>query len=262
MTRLKSIPSTLTIAGSDSGGGAGVQADLKTFAALGVHGLSAITCVTAQNPAAVLGVQAVTATTLRLQLRAISDGFEPGAMKTGMLYSRTLIKVAAEFAASHRQIPLVVDPVMIATSGAQLLNRSAMSALTEVLLPLAMVITPNVPEAEALTGSRIANLEDQRRAARELVERFGCAVVVKGGHVRGAEAADIFFDGAEELLLTAPYLHGIKTHGTGCTFSAAIAAHLAQGRKLSAAVVSAKQFITQAIAGSKQAGRYTVLWPG
>jgi hydroxymethylpyrimidine kinase/phosphomethylpyrimidine kinase len=261
MPRLKRIPSGLTIGGSDSGGGAGVQADLKTFAAIGVHGLSALTCVTAQNPEAVLGVEAMTTAMLRLQLEAIGDGFKPGAIKTGMLYSRALIEVTAEFVATQRKTPLVVDPVMIATSGARLLNPSALAALTRVLLPLATILTPNVPEAEALTGHPITTIEDQRRAARELVEQYNCAVVVKGGHVKGAEAADIFFDGVNELLLSAPFLRGIKTHGTGCTFSAAIAAHLARGRTLATAVVSAKKFITRAIAGSRAAGRYTVLWP-
>ncbi len=259
MPTLPSVPSALTIAGSDSGGGAGVQADLKTFTALGIHGLSAITCLTAQNPRAVLGVQATKPAMLRLQLEAISQGFAFGAIKTGMLYSRALINEVVIFVTAKHRIPLVIDPVMIATSGARLLNRSAMSALTDRLLPLATLITPNLPEAGALLGTRLRDIEDQRRAARELCHRFGCAVIVKGGHLKGAEAADIYFDGLDELLLTAPFLHGIKTHGTGCTFSAAVTACLARGLALSAAVSEAKQFVTDAIAGSRRAGSHSVL---
>jgi len=263
MTKLPSIPSALTIAGSDSGGGAGVQADLKTFTALGVHGLSAIACLTAQNPHAVLGVQVTKPAMLRLQLEAISQGFGVRAIKTGMLYSRALIEEVVAFVDANRRIPLVVDPVMIATSGAQLLNRSALSALTDRLLPRATLITPNLPEAGALLGTSLRNIEDQRRAARDLCHRFGCAVIVKGGHLKGAEAADIFFDGRDELLLTAPFLHGIKTHGTGCTYSAAVTARLARGLALSAAVSESKQFVTDAIAGSRRAGTHPVLgvWP-
>lgn len=262
MSKHTSIPCALTIAGSDSGGGAGIQADLKTFNALGVHGLSAITCLTAQNPDAVLGVQPTRPALLQQQLAAITAGFKPAAIKTGMLYSRALIEVTARFAADHRKLPLVVDPVMIATSGARLLNRSALTALTTSLLPLATIITPNVPEAEALSGRKIETIEDQRQAARRLAEQFGCAVVVKGGHLQGAEAADIFFDGHEEWLLTAPFLRGVKSHGTGCTFSAALAAQLATGSDLPAAVAAAKDFVTGAIAGSRRVGRHTVLWPG
>ncbi len=259
MPKLPSIPCALTIAGSDSGGGAGLQADLKTFHALGVHGLTATTCLTAQNPAGVLGVQPTRPAMLRLQLAAINEGFSIRAMKTGMLYSRALINEVVRFAAANRQIPLVVDPVMVATSGARLLNTSAIKALAEDLLPRAILITPNIPEAEALLGTTVRDIEDQRRAARELAHRFGCAVVVKGGHLKGAEAADIFWDSESELLLTAPFLHGIKTHGTGCTFSAALTALIARGQLLPAAVVNAKQFITQAIAESRLAGRHTVL---
>ena len=261
MSKLKAVPCALTIAGSDSGGGAGVQADLKTFGALGIHGLTAITCLTAQNPRTVLGVQPASVKVLRQQLQAISDEFSPGAMKTGMLYSAALIRVAAEFAARHPKIPLVVDPVMVATSGARLLSRTAMSALKSRLIPLASVITPNLPEAEALTGQAIRTIEQQRKAARVLNERFGCAVVVKGGHLKGAAAADIFFDGSNEWLLTSPFLHGIKTHGTGCAFAAAITASLALGLTLPAAVMAAKEFITRAIAGSRSVGRHAVLWP-
>lgn len=259
MPKHPSVPCAVTIAGSDSGGGAGVQADLKTFCRQGVHGLSAITCLTAQNPAAVLGVQATKPALLRKQLEAISAGFPVRAIKTGMLYSRPLIDVVVDYVTANRNVPLVVDPVMIATSGARLLSLSAMSGLTDRLLPRAKLITPNLPEAGALLGWTPRDIEGQRRAARELHQRFGGAVVVKGGHARGREAADIYFDGHDELLLTAPYLHGIKTHGTGCTFSAAVTACLARGMKLTAAVTTAKQFVSGVIAQSQRAGSYTVL---
>ncbi|HAV62684.1 MAG TPA: bifunctional hydroxymethylpyrimidine kinase/phosphomethylpyrimidine kinase [Verrucomicrobiales bacterium] len=261
MAKRTRIPCALTIAGSDSGGGAGIQADLKTFAALGVHGLTAITCLTAQNPAAVTGVQAASPRLLEQQLAAVLAGFRPTAMKTGMLFNRRLIEITASFAAANRRIPLVVDPVMIATSGACLLNGSATGALTGRLLPLATLLTPNVPEAEALTGLAIRTIEDQRQAARKLSGLFECAVVVKGGHLRGAEAADIVFDGTDELLLTAPHIRGVKTHGTGCTFSAAVTALLAKGCRLTEGVVRAKEFITQAIDRSQTVGRQTVLNP-
>lgn len=256
------MPCALTIAGSDSGGGAGIQADLKTYSTLRVHGLTAVTCVTAQNPAAVLAVQPVRPAILRLQLEAIERAFTPRAMKTGMLGSRSLIHEVIRFADRHRDISLVVDPVMVATSGSRLLQPSAMRALTRRLLPLATIITPNVYEAEVLSELKISTIEHQRTAARRMVERFGCAVVVKGGHLRGAEAADIFFDRRTELLLTAPFVPGVKTHGTGCMFSAAITAGLARGLGLTAALVQAKQFITRAIAGSPVVGGGTVLWPG
>lgn len=261
MVNLKSIPAVLTIAGSDSGGGAGVQADLKTFSAIGVHGLSAIACLTAQNPSAVLSVQPTSPAILRDQLEAVAKTFTPGAMKTGMLYSKRLIEVVVAFVRENRKIPLVVDPVMVATSGARLLNRSAVKALTSELLPLASLMTPNLPEAETLIGRRINTIEQQRDAARDLFDQTGAPVVVKGGHVKGQEAADIFYDGRDELLLTAPYLRGIKTHGTGCTFSAAIAASLALGADLKQAVFEAKQFVTRTIAESRRIGKHTVLWP-
>jgi len=255
------VPTALTVAGSDSGGGAGVQADLKTFAALGVHGVSAITCLTAQNPDEVTGIQPTSPAMLRKQLAAVVKGFRPGAVKTGMLYSRPLIDVVARFLRAHAGLAVVIDPVMIATSGARLLSPSAVSSLTRTLLPLATVLTPNVPEAEVLCGRRIITIKQQRDAARELAERHGCAVVVKGGHLRGGTATDIYFDGREELLLAAPYLRGVKTHGTGCTFSAAIAAHLAHGENRPQAVIKAKDFVTAAIACSRRAGKHTVLWP-
>jgi hydroxymethylpyrimidine/phosphomethylpyrimidine kinase len=254
------MPVVLTIAGSDSGGGAGIQADLKTLAALGVHGTTAITCVTAQNPREVRAIQACRPGIVRQQIEAVFDELRPGAVKTGMLFSRGIIRVVAGF---FRRIPrpvLVVDPVMVATSGARLLQPAAIAALQRDLLPLATLITPNLDEAALLVGRPLSSVAAMRAAARELSARYGAAVLVKGGHLRGLrEAVDIFCDGRTELLLKAPFISRVSTHGTGCTYSAAIAAYLARGRRLSEAVILAKEHITQAIAHSRRIRGHTVL---
>jgi hydroxymethylpyrimidine/phosphomethylpyrimidine kinase len=260
MTQRSSLPIALTIAGSDSGGGAGIQADLKTFAALDVHGTSVISCLTAQNPKGVFGVQAVTPTMVRQQLEAVLAELAPAACKTGMLYSAEIIRVVVEFFGRKNRPPLIVDPVMVATSGACLLEPSAAKAVRDRLLPRATLVTPNLDEAELLLTMKIRDEEDLRAAARQIVERFGCAALVKGGHLRGTrEAVDIFNDGKIELLLTAPFVRGVSTHGTGCTYSAAIAAYCARGHALAEAVQRAKGFITQAIAESRRIGRHFVL---
>ena len=260
MSKRPLLPVALTVAGSDSGGGAGIQADLKTFAALGVHGTSAITCITAQNPAGVRGIQACRAEIVRHQLEAVFDELPPAAAKTGMLYSAAIIRVAADFFRRHPQLPLVVDPVMVSTSGAQLLKPAAVKALYAELLPLAALVTPNLDEAEILVGHKLTSVSDLRAAARELHRRFGGAALLKGGHLRGLkEAVDIFYDGRQELLLSAPVIRGVSTHGTGCTYSAAIAGHLARGCSLSRAVRQAKEYITQAIAQSQTAAGHSVL---
>ena len=259
MTAHKQIPCALTIAGSDSGGGAGVQADLKTFAALQVHGTSVITCVTAQNPRQVLGVEVCRPASVRRQLEAVFSGLPPAAVKTGMLHSAPIVRTVAEFL-RRRNVPLVVDPVMISTSGARLLLPPAVKAMCDNLLPLATVVTPNLDEAAALTGIKLQKVEDLRKAAKALRHRFGCAALVKGGHLRGLkEAVDIFYDGRQELLLTAPFIPGISTHGTGCTYSAALTGWLARGSSLTDAVVRAKTFITQAIVQSQRVGHQSVL---
>jgi hydroxymethylpyrimidine/phosphomethylpyrimidine kinase len=258
--KIKSIPVALTIAGSDSGGGAGIQADLKTFAALGVHGTSAITCITAQNPRGVLGVQPCEPGMVRRQIEAVFAEWRPAAIKTGMLYSAEIICAVVALLKGAARPPLVVDPVMMATSGARLLKPAAISLLQSELLPLATLVTPNLAEAETLVARKLRSVEDMRRAAREIQGRSGCAVLVKGGHLRGSrEAADIFFDGTDELLLTVPFVKGVSTHGTGCTCSAAIAGFLALGKPLPEAVVAAKEYITGAIARSQKAGRHSVL---
>jgi hydroxymethylpyrimidine/phosphomethylpyrimidine kinase len=260
MPKRKSIPIALTIAGSDSGGGAGIQADLKTFAAVGVHGTSAITCVTAQNPKRVLAIQACRPEIVEGQIEAVMEELFPTAVKTGMLYSAEIIRVVAEFFKSNRSVPLVVDPVMISTSGSRLLKPSAIKVLKKHLLPLATLATPNLDEASLLTGRHLKSIEDLRSAAKQIHQEFGCAALVKGGHLRNSkEAVDIFFDGETELMLSAPFVKGVNTHGTGCTYSAAITGFLARGYELPEAVTRAKEFISQAIAESQNVGKHSAL---
>ncbi len=257
------LPVTLTIAGSDSGGGAGIQADLKVFNALGVHGTTAITCLTCQNPREVRAVQAAKPDIVRQQIQAVLDELPPAAVKTGMLYSATIIGVVADLFKSTRRPPLIVDPVMVATSGAQLLQPSAVRTLCSRLLPLATLVTPNLDEAALLTGQPLSTPEDLRQAARMIHERCGCAVLVKGGHLKGLkEAVDIFWDGSTELLLTAPFIRGVHTHGTGCTYSAAIAAFMAKGLTLIESVTAAKVYVSHAIGRSRRIGRHWTLGPG
>jgi hydroxymethylpyrimidine/phosphomethylpyrimidine kinase len=263
VSRRPKVPVALTIAGSDSGGGAGIQADLKTFAALGVHGTSAITCITAQNPRAVFAIQPCKPAMVLRQMEAVFEGFPVAAVKTGMLFSESIIRVICRFfrqeRSGRRRVPLVVDPVMVATSGAKLLKSSAMTALSE-LLPLASLVTPNLDEATILSGIRIEQEEDLRIAARSIFNRWHCAVLVKGGHLRGLrEAIDLFYDGRTELLLKAPRVPNVSTHGTGCTCSAAIAGYLALGSDLPYAVEMGKKFISQAIARGVYAGSHPVL---
>ncbi len=260
MRKQRQLPVALTIAGSDSGGGAGIQADLKTFAALGVHGASAITCVTAQNPKRVAAIQACRPEMVRQQIEAVFAELRPAAAKTGMLYSTEIIRVVARFFKRNWRVPLVVDPVMIATSGARLLNSSAVATLQKELLPLASLVTPNLDEASVLAGRSLRSVEDMRSAARKIHDDFGCAVLVKGGHLGGMRAAvDIFYDGKIELLLAAPFIKGRHCHGTGCTYSAAITAWLAQGLDLPGAVTRAKEEITQVIAQSRRVAGHWVL---
>lgn len=262
MDKSPTRPVALTIAGSDSGGGAGVQADLKTFAALGVHGTCVLTCVTAQNPREVRAIAACRPALVRAQLEALFAALPPRAAKTGMLFNRAIIREVAAFWREDGRPPLVVDPVMVASSGARLLQPAAMRALMDELLPRAAVVTPNLDEAEILTGLPLRSVEDLRAAARALHARWGCAALVKGGHLRGLdEAVDVFFDGRSEWLLRAPRVTGIATHGTGCTYSAALTAGLARGLGLRAAVTRAKELLTRALAHSYRAAGHDVLNP-
>ncbi|MCX7723503.1 MAG: bifunctional hydroxymethylpyrimidine kinase/phosphomethylpyrimidine kinase [Verrucomicrobiae bacterium] len=264
MNRRVVVPVALTVAGSDSGGGAGVQADLKTFAALGVHGASVITCVTAQNPREVIGIHAVPAQIVKLQLEAVFDELPPAAAKTGMLYSAEIIRVVARFfQGMRRRTPLVVDPVMVATSGAALAQRAAVRALKELLLPIATVVTPNLHEAEVLSGKSIRTAHEMCAVARELQAEFGCAVVVKGGHLEHPRyVLNCLADGRGCKMFRAARVTGVSTHGTGCMFSAAVAARLARGDALDSAVREATRFVSRAIAESRffgRAGKHSVL---
>ncbi|MEO6183851.1 MAG: bifunctional hydroxymethylpyrimidine kinase/phosphomethylpyrimidine kinase [Verrucomicrobiota bacterium] len=257
--KAKKIPVALTVAGSDSGGGAGIQADLKTFASLGVHGTSAITCITAQNPKGVFGLQAICPEMVEKQIEAVLAEFDVKAVKTGMLLSIEIIHAVVKVF-QNRVLSLVVDPVMIATSGASLLKSSAVRTMQRELFPLCKLVTPNVAEAEVLTGEKIVTVEDLRRAAKKIHRESGCAALVKGGHLQKMKlAVDIFYDGKTELLLSAPFVKGVLTHGTGCTYSAAITSNLALGMDLPWAVKKAKIYISNAIANSLSAGRHSVL---
>ena len=260
MSKAIHLSVALSIAGSDSGGGAGIQADLKTFASLGLHGASAVTCVTAQNPKSVRGIQACDPKIVRQQIEAVFEELPPAAVKTGLLFSGDIVRVVARFFNGRKRPPLVVDPVMVSTSGTRLLGPSAVRLLREQLLPLAALVTPNLDETAVLVGKRPASVEELRAAAREIRSRYGCAALVKGGHLRGVrEAIDIFYDGKTELLLRAPFVKGISTHGTGCAYSAAIAGYLARGCGLARAVEQAKHYITGAIASNLAANRHAVL---
>jgi len=256
----------LTIAGSDSGGGAGIQADLKTFASLGVHGASAITCITAQNPKTVSDIEPCSPKMVRAQIEAVFAELRPAVVKTGMLFSAAIIREILKFFKSERAVPLIIDPVMIATSGAALLNANGLKILRRELLPIAMLVTPNLPEAEVLIGRKICSLEELRAAAKIIHNLYGCAALVKGGHLRGVnEAIDFFYDGKTELMLSAPFVKNVRTHGTGCTYSAAITGYLALGFELPRAVMLAKTYITQAIAQSVAVEQHKVLnhfWKG
>lgn len=254
------LPIALTIAGSDSGGGAGIQADLKTFAALQVHGTSAITCVTAQNPKRLLAIQPCPPEIVRQQIEAVFDELPPDAIKTGMLYSTGIIREVVRLLKRRQRKFLVVDPIMVSTRGRRLLKPAAIKTIVRDLLPLASLVTPNLDEAAVLTGTTLSSVEDMRVAARIIQHRFGCAALVKGGHLKGfKEAVDIFYDGETELLLAAPFVKGARTHGTGCTYSAAITAYLAAGVELTVAVVRAKEHITQAIVRSRNAASHSIL---
>jgi hydroxymethylpyrimidine/phosphomethylpyrimidine kinase len=247
--RTASPPVALTIAGSDCSCGAGAQADLKTFSAFGVYGLTAITCVVSEVPNRVEHVLAVKPEVLRSQIRILFESYPIAAVKTGMLYSRPLLRIVAEELADRLgMFHLVVDPVMVASSGDSLLKKDAVKAYKEELLPLADVITPNLDEAAVLLGRKITARRAMDDAAAELHAKYGAAVLLKGGHLRGSKAIDVLCErrGTREFVL--PYLRGRETHGSGCTLSAAIAAGLARGRSLAASVEAAKKFLHRGIA--------------
>jgi hydroxymethylpyrimidine/phosphomethylpyrimidine kinase len=248
------VPRALTIAGSDSGGGAGIQADLKTFSALGVYGMSALTAITAQNTTGVYAVPEVPPEVVAAQIDAVVTDIGVDAAKTGMLSSAPIIEAVADRVQAHRITRLVVDPVMVAKSGAPLLRPEAQQTLRTRLLPLALVMTPNLPEARVLLGREIRDLEEMRDAARRLADLGPRYVLLKGGHLPG-EAVDVLYDGEGFLDLPAPRIPTQHTHGTGCVLSAAIAAHLARGMPPQAAVEEAKRFVTRAIEAGLPLGK-------
>jgi hydroxymethylpyrimidine/phosphomethylpyrimidine kinase len=247
------VPVALTIAGSDSSAGAGVQADLKTFSALGVYGLTAITCIVAEVPGKVSRIEAVSARIVREQIDLLAKSFPIGAIKTGLLCSAEIVsavakvlrRVCTKFGA---RIPLVVDPVIVATSGDPLLEPEAIDAYKEELFRFATLITPNLHEAERLLAMKITDLQSMRWAGKELEKRFRTAILLKGGHLQGDRAIDLLFAKAKVTEFSAPFIRGVATHGTGCTYSAGITAGLASGLSLEAAITRAKKFVTQSIA--------------
>ncbi len=240
------IGKALTIAGSDSGGGAGIQADLKTFAALGVYGASVITAVTAQNTRRVSKIFMLPPAMVAAQIDAVIQDIGCNAVKTGMIANAEIIKVVVQKIRTYRLRNVVVDPVMVAKSGSRLLRRDAIRALRSHLIPLATVVTPNLPEAQELAGFIVKTDRAIREAAQKICDMGAKSVVIKGGHRKGP-ATDVFYDGNRFVELKSARIKTRHTHGTGCTFSAAIAAHLARGCDLEEAVALAKQFITQAI---------------
>jgi hydroxymethylpyrimidine/phosphomethylpyrimidine kinase len=248
------VPVALTIAGSDSGAGAGVQADLKTFASFGVYGVTVITAITAQNTRGVRAVQDVDPAIVAAQLDAVAEDFAVAALKTGMLSNAAIIEAVAHGIQRHRLDPLVVDPVMVAKSGDRLLREDAIEALRRTLLPMASVVTPNIPEAEVLAGRAIHSRGDRLAAARAIMELGAHAVVIKGGHSDDDPIIDLLVekDGIHEY--RAARIVTSSTHGTGCTFSAAITAALARGRDLPDAVGEARGYLSRALASAPGLG--------
>lgn len=271
------VACVLTVAGSDSGGGAGIQADLKTFTALNVYGASVITALTAQNTRGVQGVQVVDASFVEQQLESVLSDLQVTAVKTGMLPNIGIIQVTVQNIKRYKVGIVVVDPVMVATSGDKLIDENdVMDTLMSELFPLATVVTPNIPEAEAISGMKIKNTDDARKACRKMVDELGYrSVLLKGGHITewdakvdnsgGSEedgngdatniqASDILYDGKRFDAFSAPWVETKNTHGTGCTLASAIAACLARGQSLKEAVKTAKQFVWQGISSDLNVG--------
>jgi hydroxymethylpyrimidine/phosphomethylpyrimidine kinase len=252
-------PSALTIAGSDSGGGAGIQADLKTFAAHGVHGLSAIAALTAQHTRGVTAVNVPPVDFLRAQIDACFEDFSVGAVKLGMLANAGVIEAVADALRAHRPAFLVLDPVMVATSGAKLLEDTALDALRLRLIPLASVITPNLPEAELLLGHAVTDLAGMRSAASELLSLGAASVLLKGGHLQDdGDVVDLFADSTGMHEIAHPRLR-IEAHGTGCTLASAVAANLCLGRSLGAACSAGSDYVHAALLKGYRPGRSDIV---
>lgn len=250
--RIQSLPVALTIAGSDSSAGAGIQADLKTFTALGVYGLTAVTCIVAEVPRKVSRIEPVTPRMVREQIEVLLKNFRVGAIKTGLLCSAEIVCAVAHTIKdgkkkAARSIPFIVDPVMVATSGDNLLEPKAVEAYKDKLFPLATLITPNLDEAAFLLETTIVSRTQMASAAKALAKQYRASILVKGGHLRGDNAIDLLFHQGELREFSAPFIRGVETHGTGCTYSAAITAGLASGFSLEQAIKRAKMFVTESI---------------
>ena len=241
-------PVALSIAGSDSSAGAGIQADLKTFSALGVYGVTAVTCVVAETPGRVSQIEPVSPAVVREQIEVLLRSFPVAAIKTGLLFSAEIVQAISSVLREHRSIPLVIDPVMVATSGDPLLQDDAIEIYDRELFPRAALITPNLDEAARLIGKPLADLRAMRDAGEILANKYGVSVLLKGGHLAGDQATDLLFLNGNVMEFSAPFSRGIATHGTGCTYSAAITAGLATGLPLEEAVRRAKNFVSAAIA--------------
>lgn len=248
------MKTVLTIAGSDSSGGAGIQADIKTVTVNGVYAMSVITALTAQNTVGVRSIMESTPEFLKDQIDAVFEDIRPDAVKTGMIPSAALIRAVAERLAYYKAENVVVDPVMVATSGSTLMKTGAVSALTEKLLPLATLVTPNVPEAEVLSGEHIQSTADMERVAKRLGDTYGCAVLLKGGH-RVSDANDLLYTQSSYRWFEGKRIDNPNTHGTGCTLSSAIAANLAKGYDLEASIRRAKEYISGALAAMLDLGK-------
>lgn len=244
----------MTIAGSDSGGGAGIQADLKTFSALGVFGASTLTAITAQNTVGVTAVHEIPTDVIAAQIDAVLTDIGADAVKTGMLSSSAIVATVADAVRRHSISNLVVDPVMVAKSGDRLLREEAIATICDDLIPLAKVVTPNIPEAEDLTGRSIESDDDARRAAESIINMGAKSVVIKGGHREGPPT-DILYDGNKFMEFTTERIPSTNTHGTGCTFASAVAAGLAHGLEVPAAVEQAKEYVTAAIGAAYPIGQ-------
>jgi hydroxymethylpyrimidine/phosphomethylpyrimidine kinase len=265
--RLKSagtVPVALSIAGSDSSAGAGIQADLKTFSALGVYGVTAVTCIVAEIPGKVSRIEPVSAKIVREQIEVLAKNFPIAAIKTGLLCSAEIVSTVAKTLLNLQKmsvprIPLVIDPVFVATGGDPLLEPAAIESYEKELFPLATLITPNLDEAERLVGTKINNRQSMRGAGKELQKRFGTGILLKGGHLAGEHAVDILFANGKVMEFSALKVFGVATHGTGCTYSAAVTAGLASGLSLEKAVGQAKKFVTESIRTHFQWGKLHAL---
>ena len=246
---IQSIPVALTIAGSDSSAGAGIQADLKTFSALGVYGLTAVTCVVAEIPGKVSRIEPVSAKMVREQIEVLARDFPIAAIKTGLLCSGEIISAVAHAirGTAETAVPLVIDPVIVATSGDPLLDENAIESYTKELFPLATLLTPNLLEAEKFIGEPVRDLKSMRRAGTELARRFRVSILLKGGHLAGNHAVDLLIADGKITEFSAPFVRDVATHGTGCSYSAAITAGLASGLSLESSIGRAKKFVTASI---------------